>query len=655
MIAQLTNHLWQSTLFAIAAALLAFALRRNRAGVRHALWVTASIKFFLPFSLLIGLGSALASAPVPVAPASSSVPAARAIAITVNQIAQPFDDLFVETPTPSVPLQSPRATGWPRILLLVWAAGVVVIAWRRLSAWRRIRSAVRSSVPFDHQSVGAAIAARSTPDLLEPGIVGVFRPLLLLPAGIEQYLAPSQLQAVIEHELCHVRRRDNLTAAIHMLVEALFWFHPLVWWIGARLVDERERACDEHVLATVPEPSAYAEGILGVCKRYVESPVACVSGVTGSDLKKRITDIINHRVGSQLTLARRVVLLMSAIAALVLPFFAGIATAPLRAQAGQTPTALQVKFDVVSIKPCPGIEARPPGSGRGVNPGAPQISPGYVHWDCVTLAGLLDQAWGGGGNGPRANQLRNTLDRPQSDGPKRVRGGPSWVHEDRFTIEIKVSGDVTELTGAGRFVLVRDSMIPALQAMLEDRFQLKFRKATEQVPMYAMTVAKGGLKIKQTAPQDCWRLPPGLARGAIATPPPGFEGTPACGINVHGLSPANRIYEVEHANLQDFARFLGGFMDRFVLDQTGVLGRFSFKLEFAPDDSTPGAKRVDNDPGFDTINGVRVPAPARPPATGPNIFKALEALGLKLDPTKGPSEYFLVEGAQRPKPNSPGQ
>ena len=57
-----------------------------------------------------------------------------------------------------------------------------------------------------------------------------------------------QLEAVIAHELCHVRHRDNLIAAIHMFVETVFWFHPLVWWIGKRMVEERERACDEEVL-----------------------------------------------------------------------------------------------------------------------------------------------------------------------------------------------------------------------------------------------------------------------------------------------------------------------------------------------------------------------------------------------------------------------
>ena len=83
---------------------------------------------------------------------------------------------------------------------------------------------------------------------MEPGVFGIFRPVLLVPEGITDRLTPAQWKTILTHELCHVRRRDNLTAAIHMAIEAIFWFHPLVWWIGKRLIDERERACDEEVL-----------------------------------------------------------------------------------------------------------------------------------------------------------------------------------------------------------------------------------------------------------------------------------------------------------------------------------------------------------------------------------------------------------------------
>jgi bla regulator protein BlaR1 len=103
---------------------------------------------------------------------------------------------------------------------------------------------------------------------MEPGVFGIRKPVLLLPDGLTDHLMPAQLEAVLAHELCHVRRRDNLAAAIHMVAEALFWYHPLVWWIGSRMMEERERACDEEVLREARGPEVYAEGLLNVSKLY---------------------------------------------------------------------------------------------------------------------------------------------------------------------------------------------------------------------------------------------------------------------------------------------------------------------------------------------------------------------------------------------------
>src|SRR5262249_18369392 len=135
----------------------------------------------------------------------------------------------------------------------------------------------------------------SSPSFREPGVFGILDPILLLPEGITARLTAPQLEAVLAHELCHVRRRDNLTAAIHMLVEAVFWFHPLVWFWGTRLMDEREHACDEEVLRIGNEPQVYAEAVLKICEFYLEPPLPCVAGVTGSNLKKRIQIIMHKR------------------------------------------------------------------------------------------------------------------------------------------------------------------------------------------------------------------------------------------------------------------------------------------------------------------------------------------------------------------------
>jgi beta-lactamase regulating signal transducer with metallopeptidase domain len=97
-------------------------------------------------------------------------------------------------------------------------------------------------------------------------------PVILRPHGVAERLFGAELDAIMAHEICHLRRRDNALAAAHMLVEALFWFYPLVWWLGARLNAERELACDESVLASGKSPQVYAEAILKICKLYLHSP-----------------------------------------------------------------------------------------------------------------------------------------------------------------------------------------------------------------------------------------------------------------------------------------------------------------------------------------------------------------------------------------------
>jgi bla regulator protein blaR1 len=130
----------------------------------------------------------------------------------------------------------------PVVLVAVWFCGCALVQaywWLRL---RRMTAVMRGVSPVSfgreldslrrvQQSAGITreIKLRISKPAMEPGILGIFRPVLYLPAGIADRLSDAQLDALLKHELCHVRRRDNLAAALHMLVEAIFWFHPLVW------------------------------------------------------------------------------------------------------------------------------------------------------------------------------------------------------------------------------------------------------------------------------------------------------------------------------------------------------------------------------------------------------------------------------------------
>ena len=299
-------HLWQSTLFSAFAALLTLALRRNQARVRYWLWLAASYKFLIPFSWLVSIGHQFQWRAVPAISPS--------LVLTNLSAASP---VFVP------------ALALVLVIWAAWACGFLAKAAGWAGEWSRIRAIAHTASPVP---LGLPIPVLSTAVPLEPGVFGIFHPVLLLPDGIDIRLTQIQLSAVLAHELCHVRRRDNLTAALHMLVEAIFWFHPLVWWLGVRIVDERERACDEEVLKAGSPAQVYAETILKVCEFYLESPLACMSGTTGSDLKKRMERIMRNHVGEGLKISKKLLLVTAGAAALALPVVVGVMTAqPLRA------------------------------------------------------------------------------------------------------------------------------------------------------------------------------------------------------------------------------------------------------------------------------------------------------------------------------------
>jgi bla regulator protein BlaR1 len=198
----IADHLWQSSAFAGAAGLLTLALRKNRARLRHWLWLIASCKFLTPLSVLFALGGQLAwrTAPPKAPPGFSAV---------MQQVSQPFP-----SPEVSVPLSppfSPAGSLFPAVLLALWTCGFTAIGLSWWLRWREILARVQRASPVQ---LAVPIPAKSSPGLLEPSVFGIFRPVLLLPEGIFERLTPTQLQAVIAHELCHVRYRDNLAAAI---------------------------------------------------------------------------------------------------------------------------------------------------------------------------------------------------------------------------------------------------------------------------------------------------------------------------------------------------------------------------------------------------------------------------------------------------------
>ncbi len=308
------DHLWQSTLFAGVAGLVTLAFRSNAANIRHSLWFAASVKFLIPFAALSALGSYLfgfIASPV-------SAPAL----FVLEPMARPFSAYTLTVAQAPGPDFTHYATS---VLLALWGVGFAAVSARWLVRWLGMRRVLRQAVDC---AITAPVPVKVAPSMLEPGLVGIRRPVILLPHGITARLSAVEMNAIVAHEICHLRRRDNLLAATHMLVEALFWFHPLIWWLGARLNEERERACDEAVLATGLTPDIYAESILKVCQFYLHSPLDCAAGISGADLKTRMETIMENKLSLRLSAAKKLLLASCAVFAVAAPAAVGILHSP---------------------------------------------------------------------------------------------------------------------------------------------------------------------------------------------------------------------------------------------------------------------------------------------------------------------------------------
>jgi uncharacterized protein (TIGR03435 family) len=406
-------------------------------------------------------------------------------------------------------------------------------------------------------------------------------------------LTPPQVEAIIAHELCHVRHRDNLAASLHMFVETVFWFHPLVWWVGKRIVEERERACDEEVLRLGSEPRVYAEGILNVCKLYVEAPLVCVSGITGSDLRKRIEEIMVSRAGTKLDWGRKLLLVSAGIAAAAGPVAMGLVNArPTQAQAQP---ATPLSFEVASVKPNKSGDERSPSM---ILPG------GRFTATNNSVRQLILNAYG------------------IWVSPHLLQGGPGWIDSARYDIDAKAGSNAIPAATSNRVLWEKTRLM--LQTLLTDRFKLSIRRETKEMPTYQLVVAKNGPKLQKTD-ADC---------GASYT---------AC----HGFSGGPRHLSGSGVDMYDLTLILSRYSDQPVIDRTGIEGLFDLKLQWNP--HWPRLPTDDNprDPAVEAREG-----PRPDPASLGTLFDALEQqLGLKLESHRGPVEVYVIDHVERPSEN----
>ena len=602
------NHLWQSTLFAAVAGLLTLALRKNHARVRYWLWLAASLKFLVPFSLLTSLGSRMAWSRGPAATQG-------ALAFVIEQVSRPFAQQASSQSSAQIVFAS-----LPAIFAATWACGFAAVLTVWFARWQRVSAGIRNAAPL-HQGREVAALRRLEQAAgirrkieiflsgasLEPGILGIVNPVLIWPQGISDRLDDAHLDAILAHEVWHVRRNDNLAAAVHVVVEAIFWFHPLVWWLGARMVDERERACDEEVLQLGSQPQVYAESILKICEFCVGSPLACVAGVTGSDLKKRIANIMNKNIVRKLNFGKKLLLTTLGVAAIALPIIFGLAK-PAHSQSQSSSENMGAKTFVFT-RGYQQVSVTPGEAENGIIHSRILFRPDSLMAKNQTLQELIKLAYG-----VQASQIS---------------GGPDWIATALFNVEAKLDDStVAELKKLSpeQQKMERDLMF---QNLLADQFKVALHRENRLLPAQVLVIAKNGPKIQQAQPGDTY--------------PNGIKGPDGLPAGPHKFNFGSDGVIVQALPMSFVANNLATHLGQPVVDRTGLTGDYDFTMKFSPGSETAAQSHEQNGAKITTMPVSSISA-----HNAALIAAVEEQLGLKLDPATIPLPVLVIDRAKKP-------
>ncbi len=373
---------------------------------------------------------------LPLSPAKASAPAPTALPLLSTNVA------------PSIP------TDW---IACLWLLGVASMSLYTMLGWtrvQRLRRHVLQPVDFEcldtlRHRLGITRAVRVCSSALAqvPSVIGWLRPVILLPVTALTGLTESQLQAIMAHELAHIRRHDYIVNLFQTAIETLLFYHPAVWWVGRQIRQERENCCDDIAVALTGDPVEYASALAEMEQIRVPEPALAANG---GDLLSRIRRLL----GEPETFSRSLGRIGAAALALL------IAAVPALLSQEAKPS-----FEAATIKPNTGGDFGNYFRMMGVTPSMTNQS----------LKNMILWAY-------RVHDFQ-------------IIGGPGWMSSDRWDLQAKTT------QGAAY-----DKMQLMVQSLLQDRFKLALHREIKELPIYNLTVAKAGLKIQPNAEGSC--IPP---------------------------------------------------------------------------------------------------------------------------------------------------
>ena len=162
------------------------------------------------------------------------------------------------------------------IFLWLWCAGFVFLSTRLLVGGYRLSRIIDSSIPVSVDKLPAKVVMKRvrllrTSHLNSPVCLGLVHPIILLPERIYHNSNPEELRMILRHEIAHIARRDCWVNLFQRVVEALLFFHPLVWYASHQITDQREQLCDNHVIRDGVPPANYVKMLTRIAEQYLET------------------------------------------------------------------------------------------------------------------------------------------------------------------------------------------------------------------------------------------------------------------------------------------------------------------------------------------------------------------------------------------------
>ena len=589
----------RTTLIAAVTGVALWALRIRTAAAKHGAWAgVLTVMLLLPAWLEWGPKASLPVLPARPAEVVSYAPASEVL------------DAIETAPVATAKTSSPAWSGF-QVFLDVYLLGASVLLLRLI--------------------IGTLRARRLTSgDCAAPVTVGLFRPRIILPESAGQW-SQAQLDAVLTHEREHARRRDPLFQWVALFNRAVFWFHPLAWWLEQRISALAEEACDAAVLERGHDPREYSRYLLELARAVQRAGTrvnVVAMAMPGSYLPYRVKNIVAGVRAPKISRAR----LACAVVACAIPgalFAAGtldhapqlLPLWPLPARplplppvmiAQATPPApvapAKLGFEVASVR------QEPPSAGpmmRGMRGGPGTDDPTRISYSAVSMQGLLMLAY---------------------DLPMDQISGPSWLSTERYSIDAKVPPGTT-----------REQLRGMLQHLLAERFHLTAHSVKQDFEAYEMTVAKGGLKMKESVVNPngpTGREPNGMPTIVPLTFKEGFPvlapgNTPASwGIDVK----ERMLYTARQEDMVWMVRTLQNAIGRGVriVDKTGLTGKYDFHVQWALPSNSGGTAAQNLPAGADYLDSIAEPAPDV-------ITAAREQLGLALTKAKVAMNVLVID------------